>query len=226
MLDVVCRVPKDLVVSLQREYRAWSDGKQQPRLRPDLRFDGDGIQLLSDVAITTPTAPSLLRKGTAKTGLLAARTRETEKRTKYNHIARAEELELHPFVLESYGGWGQGARTVLGKMAEAGVLHTGGGDLSETDALQHARQTIAIALVQGNARLFSNAIALSRPRPPPVPAAAPAPARNRARPLSVVRRSASAAAAAVAVPVTYLQQLPRPHPSVAAMRRYGPRRWS
>ena len=173
------------------------------------------------VAITTPTSASLLRKGTARTPLLAARTRENDKRSKYAALASSEGFEFYPFVLESYGGWGEHARAVLSTIVGAGVLSCGA-SLPEMDALQHARRTIAIALVQGNARLINNALALSKR-----PASAPAPARA---PLSVVRRrslpSARAAAAPHHVPVVYLEQFPRADCLVQAHRDLGPRHWS
>ena len=48
-----------------------------------------------DVAITTPTAPSLL-KGTATADLRAASLRKNDKRSKYEHIAREQSLKLTP----------------------------------------------------------------------------------------------------------------------------------
>ncbi len=63
VLDAVCK--------------AWVGGKKQPR------DHGASMSLLSAVAITTPTAPSLLLKGTAATCLLAATLRENDKRAQY-----------------------------------------------------------------------------------------------------------------------------------------------
>jgi hypothetical protein len=49
-------------------------------------------------------------------------------------------------VLESYGGWGKGTRTVLRKLVSAGIGFSGGGVLTE---ITHARRTVVVALVQG-----------------------------------------------------------------------------
>jgi hypothetical protein len=184
------------------------------------------MSLLSDVAITTPTAPSLLLKGTATTSLLAATLRENDKRAKYASIARERDLTLTPFVLESYGGgWGKGARTVLRKLVSVGIGFSGGGVLTEADAITHARRTVAVALVQGNARLVATALRLARNRSARhSPAAA-----SHSRPLHVVRRARSSAADAPAdsapIQVVRLQQLPRASPSAEAVRRYGDRQW-
>jgi hypothetical protein len=224
VLDAVCKVSAELGVPVQREYRAWVGGKKQPRHRPDLLFDGASMSLLSDVAITTPTAPSLLLKGTATTSLLAATLRENDKRAKYAHIARERDLTLTPFVLESYGGWGKGARTVLRKLVSAGIGFSGGGVLTEADAITHARRTVAVALVQGNARLVATALRLARNR-----SAHRSSAASHSRPLHVVRRARSSAADPPAdsapIQVVHLQQLPRASSSVEAVRRYGGRQW-
>jgi len=184
------------------------------------------MSLLADVAVTTPSSRSLISKGSATIPLHAATLRENDKRSKYASLAREKNLSLIPFVLESYGGWGKGARTVLAKVVSAGVCSSGGGLVSEADALTHARRTVAIALVQGNARLISTALRLARCRAPPPRAEAPsAPPVPAARPLRVVLRDRSAAPVVQleqqpAVHTQELQQLPRSYLADARLPRH------
>jgi hypothetical protein len=124
---------------------------------------------------------------------------------------------------------GEGAHTVLGKMVGAGILLSGGGSVPEGDALQYARRSIAIALVQGNARLISNALALAR-RPGSSPAAQPhRPAHRRLHVRVAPRPHANPPVRpdhGPAVPMVFLQQQPRTDHLVRAARTLVPRHWS
>ena len=84
VLDALVKVARDLGVPVQREYRSWINGKAQRRLRPDLLFDGAGLSILSDVAITTPTTATAMKNGSTTTPLTAASLMETYKHNKYD----------------------------------------------------------------------------------------------------------------------------------------------
>jgi hypothetical protein len=165
VLDAVVKLSRDCNVSVRRENRVrLPNGKPSPRQRPDLLFDGAGLSLMSDVAVTTPSCKSIVALGSDTQPLRAAELREASKRTKYQSIADAAECQLIPFVLESYGGWGPGAREVIHRLTQVAVSYTGGGTMTELDVLSHARKSISLALVVGNARLASTAIRLARRR--------------------------------------------------------------
>lgn len=61
-----------------------------------------------DASITHPSAPSLCRPAAARP-LAAAQRREKLKESKYSAIARDEECQFVPFVMESYGSLGKQA---------------------------------------------------------------------------------------------------------------------
>ena len=201
VLDALVKVARDLGVPVQREYRSWINGKAQRRLRPDLLFDGAGLSILSDVAMTTPTTATAMKNGSTTTPLTAASLMETYKHNKYDKLAAEQRLKLVPFVLESYGGWGKAAHELIKQLAQVGVALTGGGTLTEREAITTAIRTLSIALVQGNARTISFSNQLSRARkvpvvhleqqPNPLPPASAAHSRPPALPLPLNAHSLS-----------------------------------
>ena len=100
--------------SVEVEYRH-DDGTD--RLRPDLMFEGLNLNLLSDVAVTTPSNASVGSRA-AKVPLAAARVIEKFKRNKYRALAERERILFTPFVVETYGAVGPGAMEVLSALAD------------------------------------------------------------------------------------------------------------
>jgi hypothetical protein len=126
----------------------------QPRQRPDALFSGLRLNLLTDVAIATPTAPSHAKRS-AGTTLAAAKKIEKAKITKYSAYATREECELVPFVLESYGAWGTEAERVIGKLSDMvrrfSDIDDGGDQMVQQRFMNDCRRNISVALQRGNA---------------------------------------------------------------------------
>jgi len=87
----------------------WFEGK-----RPDAQVNFSRGNTMIDVSITHPSAPSLCRSAAARP-LAAAKRRENLKECKYSSIARDEECQFVPFVMESYGSLGKQAFKFLKK---------------------------------------------------------------------------------------------------------------
>ena len=66
-----------------------------------------------------------------------------------------EGIKFLPIVIESLGGWHQGAEQQVKKLAGAKARHSG---QEEEEALRHAFTRLSILLVKGNAAILSNRI--------------------------------------------------------------------
>lgn len=89
-----------------------------PLKRPDItvrNYDGRGNNLVVDVAITFPCAPSLYRRASTRP-LYAAMQMEDSKRREYGDMGAHR---LVPFVLETFGAWGPAAEQLFGECSEA-----------------------------------------------------------------------------------------------------------
>ena len=68
---------------------------------------------------------------------------------------RQEGIVFLPVVVETLGGWHQGAVQQVKKLAGAKARHTG---QEEEEALRHAFTRLSILLMKGNAAILSNRI--------------------------------------------------------------------
>ena len=131
------------------------EGAKQSRQKPDLLLvtaNHRAAELLTDVAIVHPAAPSCVNTGLAERSLGAAKNRETRKQNKYGHLVRSEKRgvrELKAFVMESFGAFGPEADYVLKTMFKHAISDKSG----DTPQLTEARMFLAIALQRGNARI-------------------------------------------------------------------------
>jgi hypothetical protein len=119
--------------------------RQDPADIPLLRHD---LKLYIDVTLIRPTAESLLkRSGTRTTPLFSTKKRAKAKHKKYAAIAEVNGYRMIPFVIESYGGMGAEARTLLHALAKHSK------EYSSKEFLLHARRRLSCALHSSNANI-------------------------------------------------------------------------
>ena len=113
----------------------------------DLLLLRHGDKLYIDVSCTRPTNSSSLQSHHAVTytPLVSTKVRGDQKKRKYAAIAAANDYELLPFVVETYGGFGSDAIRVLRYLA-ASISNS-----TPAKFLRHAHSSLSIALQRGNA---------------------------------------------------------------------------
>jgi hypothetical protein len=119
-----------------------------------LRHD---LKLYIDVTITRPTRESLLDNApTAVSSIPLYSTRQAAiaKHAKYNEIARVNDYQLIPFVMETYGGMGAEATKLLHIIAAHSQEYTA------ADFLTHAHSRLSVALQSSNADIAQNGMQL------------------------------------------------------------------
>ena len=115
--------------------------------RPDFTLDGIDQRIMSDVCVTHPPRKTSAAQA-AQQPLYAARERERQKHSKYRDLAAMEERKLLPFVVETLGAIGAGARSVIASIAaDAEVQHVE----SEAEFTQWAYDALSVAIQRGNA---------------------------------------------------------------------------
>ena len=117
------------------------------RLRPDLHITFPDQSFMVDVAVTHPAAPSK----TNAVPLAAAKVVEHAKSEKYNDLARRHATTFLPFVMESYGAYGDRAWDILKILSakakdSAMILPSGVGSYAD-----YAAKLLSLALQKGNA---------------------------------------------------------------------------
>jgi hypothetical protein len=133
--------------SVEREPRVdnWDDN-----MHPDLRIAVINRSKMIDVSVINAIAPS--HRKVAATGVLAAAfKRELEKKKKYDELARENDCQFIPFVLEAHGAFGKRARAVVKDVAAAASEY---GLMSESEAKELKKQLvdrIAVTLQRHNA---------------------------------------------------------------------------
>lgn len=114
----------------------------------DLLLLKHDLKLYIDVSVVRPTATShLSHQAILNRPLTCTRRREADKRKKYDAIARANDYQLIPFVLETYGGIGADASKLLKQLAR----HSR--EYSSASFLLHARKRLAVTLHSSNANV-------------------------------------------------------------------------
>jgi hypothetical protein len=112
------------------------------RKRPDLDILLPNRQLLVDVTVVHPAAPS--RK--SKIRLSAVAAAETKKHRDYSSLARLHGASLSAFAVETYGGFGKQAGELLTLLQQTLRYSSSGGSSNRGIA-----EALAVALQQGNA---------------------------------------------------------------------------
>jgi hypothetical protein len=134
--------------------------------RPDIRAILGSDCTLVDVVITHPCAPSNIRF--ALNALGAAHQRSLAKHRKYDQMARAHHAQMCPFVIESFGAFGQEAQAFCSRVAGAASLLNS--QWPWRNLLSSMVNSIAVTVQKGNATSVLTGLqrTLSLPRHPPV----------------------------------------------------------
>ena len=158
---------------------AWVEPRHDPNdearsdnRRPDIHIVLGPTAFYIDVAVVHPTCPTYLPVST-QNPLGAAANMERRKRRRYDATCTAEGATFVPFVLETFGGFGNDARAFIRLLADFavtnGTTHQRAGFITGLRAGLHHR------LASGNLRSANLALQRcraphSRPRPrPPQP---------------------------------------------------------
>ena len=120
-------------------------------LRPDLLLSLPGRTVLSDVAVCHPLAPGTRRHHGA-TALGKARHTEATKRKKYLALSSQHCFEQLPIALETMGGMGPAAVTLIKAMADASQEHLA--MWTRVDVVREVAGSLAMAVQRGNAMAF------------------------------------------------------------------------
>ena len=120
-------------------------------LRPDLLLSLPGRTVLSDVAVCHPLAPGTRRNHRA-TALGTARHTEAMKRKKYLALSSQHCFEQLPIVLETMGGIGPAAVTLIKAIADASQEHLA--MWTRVDVVREVAGSLAMAVQRGNAMAF------------------------------------------------------------------------
>ena len=127
------------------------------RFRPDLDILLADTNIMIDVGITNPCAPS--RTSTTALALAAATTMEKAKVVEYKKFAEERGAKFFPFIIETLGAYGKETAKVLKVLAKA--VFNSNID-SPSDYLVQCNRVVAVAVQRGNALVARQGAVLSR----------------------------------------------------------------
>ena len=146
--EQVSRCAMQLGLRVRREVKGLSSNQS---LRPDLLLSLPGKTVLSDVAVCHPLAPGT-RSRCGATALGTAKHREGDKRKKYLALSSQHCFEQLPIALETTGGMGPAAVTLVKAMADANEEHVG--MWMRADVIREVAGSLAMAVQRGNAMAY------------------------------------------------------------------------
>ena len=152
-------VRHDSVVRLLRDFFHQAGGLvhiepriyETKRFRPDLDILLADTNIMIDVGITNPCAPSR----TSTTALAAAKAKVVE----YKKFAAERGAKFFPFILETLGAYGKETANVLKVLAKA--VFNSSID-APRDYLVQCNRVVAVAVQRGNALVARQGAVLSR----------------------------------------------------------------
>ena len=164
VVRAIARCASEAGLTVHVEHRPFHlpNSPRASRLRPDLLIEGPDVNVLADVVVTTPTAATYLKAGSARIGLKAAQINAHRKVQKYGEMARFERRDLYPVAIESFGGMDEKARALINLIADRAAEFGGGGQHQRAETSAHINAVVAAALVRGNTRLAETAIRYAR----------------------------------------------------------------
>jgi hypothetical protein len=159
--DGIVQVLSDWVTRIggacQVEPRLMFNTQDRPdQSRVDIRVALGGLNLLIDVAVIHPTSPSRIGGRPVMVPLGTTVEAENGKRGIYDARARAVGATFVPFVVETYGGIGEGAQHFMKSLAK--FASTSGAPWSYDEALACIRTEIAMAIHRGKTRVVEKAL--------------------------------------------------------------------
>ena len=105
-----------------------------------------------DVSITRPTSITNLKSKSCRTPLNATNARSNAKHSKYDSLSRANNYEMIPFVMESYGGIGAEAVKLIQRLSKQSPTFT------PKEFMRHAHTRLSITLQSANAVIAEHGI--------------------------------------------------------------------
>ena len=120
---------------------------EDDRLRPDLHLMMDQYNKFVDVTIVHPTCPSHIHA--AQTQLKTAEDAAKAKINKYKDLAKANEGDIVPFAIESYGGYSEAACRLIEEIAVFASTHESA--WSKAEIIADLKAAVAISVQRGNA---------------------------------------------------------------------------
>ena len=116
---------------------------------PDLHLVLPGRNIISDVCVTHPLAPSRVKNGQSWMTTGTARWAQARKHNKYRETAAQHRAELLPFSVETYGGMAPDAITLLAAMGSMGDEQLG--VWPRHVVIRHLVGAVATSVQRGNA---------------------------------------------------------------------------
>jgi hypothetical protein len=116
---------------------------------PDLQLVFPGRNIISDVVVVHPLAPSRVKSRMSWTATGAAREAQGMKHRKYRETAAQHHAELLPFSVETYGGMAPDAIKLLSAMGSMGEEQLG--VWPRHVVIRHLMGAVATAVQRGNA---------------------------------------------------------------------------
>jgi hypothetical protein len=146
--DQVSRCAQLLGIRVRREVRELD---KNAKLRPDLLLTLPGRTVLSDVAVCHPLAPGTRNKEGARK-LATAKKSEKKKKEKYLELSARHRFMQLPVAIETTGGIGPRAETLVKAMADASAeqLVT----WPRESVIRELLGSMAVAVQRGNAMTF------------------------------------------------------------------------
>jgi hypothetical protein len=112
----------------------------------------DGDHIWTDATIVQPTAPTWLKRGTAKTQLAAANIRTLEKHTQYDHVAAQHQADFYAFAVEVFGSLTDEAKAFAKRIAKYAARSSC--PWTAKEVYSDLISSIAVGLQTGNVRIF------------------------------------------------------------------------
>jgi hypothetical protein len=116
---------------------------------PDLQLVLPGRNIISDVCVTHPSAPGMVRSRRSWTTTGCARMHQKKKHRKYRKTAAEHRAELLPFSVETYGGMSPDAIKLLSAMGSMGDEQLG--MWPRHVVIRHLMGSVATSVQRGNA---------------------------------------------------------------------------
>lgn len=145
--------------------------------------DGDHIWI--DATVVQPTAPTWLKRGTAKTQLAAANARTLEKHTQYDHIAAQHQADFFAFTVEVFGPLTDEAKTVAKRITKYAARDSC--PWTAKEIYNDLISSIAVGLQSGNVRILERMRLMNKAQGLVIPDLARAPTPDTDRDSSPLR---------------------------------------
>ena len=149
VLAVIARYCRMMIVNVRQEPAGLSQDSKNKKKRPDIQVDLPDRSVLGDVTIIHPVVKSWKRK-VARRGVEAVGDKAAARKDNgYAEMARAVDMEFHPIVFYTYGGFHRSALKFVSTLVDS--FDPAVSLMSRATYKLELKQHIAIAVQRGNA---------------------------------------------------------------------------